>query len=356
MPSASRYSSSWQALIVAALTLTLLWWFFHSVPLGEVWAAIRRARLGFVAAAVLVTLLTYLLRAWRWQVLLLPIGHARFRNAFRTTVIGFTATFVLPGRIGEVLRPYLLARAEGFNAASAFATVVIERVLDLITVLTLFAVFLLGRSVAVGPDVMWGGAVAAGASLGGLVALIIGARHPAELASWAGRLASRLPGRLAGVAGRTVHTFVDGLAVMRRPAVLLAACGLSVPLWLSIALGVWLTSRAFDLTFRFDGSFLIIMFLVVGVAAPTPAGVGTFHWMYRLAVTTFFGAPVDTAVAAAIVLHAVSFIPVSLLGFVFLAQDGLTFSRLRSLAPAAAAAESAPVVGLPIPPADGGLA
>jgi uncharacterized membrane protein YbhN (UPF0104 family) len=356
MSSASRRSSPWQALLVAAITLTLLWWFFRSVPLDDVWAAIRRARLSFVAAAVLVTLQTYLLRAWRWQALLLPIGRARFRNAFRTTVIGFTATYVLPGRIGEVLRPYLLARAEGFNAASAFATVVIERVLDLVTVLTLFAVFLLGGSVAVGPDVMWGGAAAAAAALGGLVALVIGAKHPAGLALWAGRLASRLPDRVAGVAGRTVHTFVDGLAVMRRPAVLLAAFGLSVLLWLSIALGVWLTSRAFDLTFRFDGSFLIIMFLVVGVAAPTPAGVGTFHWMYRLAVTTFFGAPVDTAVAAAIVLHAVSFIPVSLLGFVFLAQDGLTFGRLRSLAPAAAAAETAPVGGLPIPPADGGLA
>jgi len=356
MPSASRNSTPWQALIVAAFTLALLWWFFRSVPLTDVWEAIRRARLAFVAAAVLVVLQTYVIRAWRWQALLLPIGHARFRNAFRTTIIGFTATYVLPGRVGEVLRPYLLARAERFSASSAFATVVIERVLDLITVLLLFVVFLMGRSVVVGPDVMWGGAAAAAVAFGGLVALAVGARYPAALATWAGRLAARLPGRLAGVAGTTVHTFVDGLAVMRRPGVLLGAFGLSILLWLSIALGVWLTSRAFDLTFRFDGSFLIIMFLVVGVAAPTPAGVGTFHWMYRLAVTTFFGAPVDTAVAAAIVLHAVSFIPVSLLGFVFLAQDGLTFGRLRRLAPAAAAAETAPVVGMPIPPVDGGLA
>jgi uncharacterized membrane protein YbhN (UPF0104 family) len=335
-------SISWQALAMAALTAALVWWFFRSVQFADVWAAIRHAHLGLVAAALLVTLQTYLFRAWRWQALLRPIGRARFRNAFRTTVIGFAATYVLPGRVGEVLRPYLLARAEGWNAASVFATVVIERVLDLITVLLLFAVFLLGRSVVVSPEVLWGGAIAAGAAAGGLVALMLGARHPATLAQWAGRLARRLPGRIGDLAGRTVHTFVDGLAVMRRPGALLAAFGLSVSLWLSIALGVWLTSRAFDLTFRFDGAFLIIMFLVVGVAAPTPAGVGTFHWMYRLAVTTFFGAPVETAVAAAIVLHAVSFIPISLLGLVFLAQDGLSFGRLRRLAPTAEAAEGAP--------------
>jgi hypothetical protein len=154
------------------------------------------------------------------------------------------------------------------------------------------------------------------------------------------------------MAGQLVRTFVDGLAVMRQPLALAAAFGLSVLLWLSIALGVWLTSRAFDLTFRFDGAFLIIMFLVVGVAAPTPAGVGTFHWMYRLAVTTFFGAAVDTAAAAAIVLHAVSFLPVTLMGFVFLAQDGLSVARLKSLAPTAAAAEAAPDSAR----TDGGLA
>lgn len=322
----------------------------------DVWGAMAHARVDLVLAAVAVTIQTYVLRAWRWQTLLLPIGRVRFRNAFRTTVIGYAASNVLPGRVGEVLRPYLLARAEALSASAAFATVIVERVLDLIATLLLFAVFLLGRSVTVKTDVMWGGASAAAAAVLGLAALLLGARHPKRLADWAGRLAERLPGRLGALAVQAAHTFVDGLAVMRRPGALVGAFGLSILVWLSIALGVWLTSRAFDLTFRFDGAFLIIMFLVVGVAAPTPAGVGTFHWMYRLAVTTFFGAPVGTAVAAAIVLHAVSFIPISLLGFVFLAQDGLSVGRLRRLAPLAAAADGAPVVALSGPPADGGLA
>ena len=356
MPPSSRSSAAWQTALVVAFTAALVWWFFRSVALHDVWNAMARSRVDLVLAATGVTLQTYVFRAWRWQALLRPLGHVRFRSAFRTTVIGYAASFVLPGRVGEVLRPYLLARAEAVSAPSAFATVVIERVLDLVTTLLLFAVFLLGGSVAVGPDVVWAGALAAAAALVGLAALFLGARHPATIAAWGSGLAARLPGRLGSLAGRAAHTFVDGLAVMRQPGALLSACALSILVWLSIALGVWLTSRAFDLTFRFDGSFLIIMFLVVGVAAPTPAGVGTFHWMYRLAVTTFFGAPVETAVAAAIVLHAVSFIPISLLGFVFLAQDGLSIGRLRRLAPIAGAADIAPVAALSGPPADGGLA
>ena len=70
----------------------------------------------------------------------------------------------------------------------------------------------------------------------------------------------------------------------------------------------------------------------VGVAVPTPGQVGGFHTMYRIAVVTFFGVPETTAVGAAIVLHAVSFVPVTLLGLAFMAREGLSLGRMRALA------------------------
>jgi uncharacterized membrane protein YbhN (UPF0104 family) len=102
----------------------------------------------------------------------------------------------------------------------------------------------------------------------------------------------------------------------------------------SICLGIWLVSLAFGLTVPFSGAFLIDMYLVLGVAAPTPGGAGGFHWAYKLAVTTYFGATVDQAAAAAILLHLVSFGPVALLGFLFMWQDGLTIGGLRRMGPA----------------------
>jgi glycosyltransferase 2 family protein len=348
-PTTTRIRIPWHTLIVGALTLGLLWWFFHNLEFDRVWAAIRAAHPLLVGAAVLVTLQTYLLRAWRWQALLRPIGRARFRTAFRTTVIGFTATFLLPGRVGEVLRPYLLARTDGFNAAAAFATVIVERVLDLACVLLFFAWFLLTAGVDVGRDVELAGAASAVAAVAALGLLVLGAGHPERLGRWAGRLARVLPGRAADGATRLVRTFVEGLAVMRRPGPLVAAFGLSLLIWLSITLGIWLTSRAFDLTFPFVGTFLVVLFLVVGVALPTPGGVGGFHAMYREAVTRFFAAPVDTAAACAVVLHAVSFVPISILGLIFMAQDGLTLRSLRRLAPAAEVAEGRAGPDLPGP-------
>ena len=91
----------------------------------------------------MLTLVSYLVRAERWQYLLEPLGPTRYATAFRATVIGFAATAVLPARAGEVIRPYLLARREGLSATAAFATIVVERVLDLVAVLLLLATYLL---------------------------------------------------------------------------------------------------------------------------------------------------------------------------------------------------------------------
>jgi glycosyltransferase 2 family protein len=141
-----------------------------------------------------------------------------------------------------------------------------------------------------------------------------------------------LPPRLAQAVARFVETFAQGLGVMRQPRRLFVSLLLSFPLWLSIAAGIWLTSRAFHMTFGYLESFLVMTLLVVGVAMPTPGAIGGFHAMYQITVTTFFGVPTDRAVGGAIVLHAISFLPVTLLGLVFMAREGLSLTRMRKMA------------------------
>jgi hypothetical protein len=86
------------------------------------------------------------------------------------------------------------------------------------------------------------------------------------------------------------------------------------------------------MTFAYIGSFLVMTLLVVGVAMPTPGAIGGFHAMYQIAVSTFFGVPTDRAVGGAIVLHAISFVPVTLLGLTFMAREGLSLTRMREMA------------------------
>jgi uncharacterized protein (TIRG00374 family) len=328
-----------RTVLILLLTFGLLWFFLRHANMAQVWGEMRRARPMLLVAALLVTVVTYVLRALRWQYLLAPLGHTHFATAFRATVIGFAASFLLPARAGEVIRPFLLARREGLPATAAFATIIIERLLDLVTVVVLFAFFVLAAdpaSMSAAPGalnkVKLGGLIAVAGAAAALAIAFVAAGHPERLGQWALRIERVLPARLARVVASFVETFTQGLGVMRQPRRLLVSLLLSVPLWLSIGAGIWLTSLAFHITFPYMGSFLVMIILVVGVAMPTPGAVGGFHAAYQIAVQSFFGAPDDRAIGAAIVLHGVSFLPATLLGLVFMAREGLSLSRAQALA------------------------
>ena len=333
-----------RTVLILLLTCGLLAFFLRNADIGAVWSETRRARPWLLVAALVVTGITYALRAFRWQYLLAPLGTVHFPNAFRTTVIGFAATFLLPARAGEIIRPYLLARREQLPATAAFATVILERLLDTVTVLGLFAFFVwtLDPATLAGADpaslarVKFGGLMGALASAAALTVAFIAAGHPERLGRWALTVERVLPARLARAVAKFVETFTQGLAVMRQPGRLLVSLALSIPLWMSIAAGIWLTSMAFHITFPYTGSFLVMTILVVGVAMPTPGAVGGFHAAYQIGVQSFFNAPDDRAVGAAIVLHAISFVPVTLLGLFFMAREGLTFAGAKAIAAEAA--------------------
>jgi uncharacterized protein (TIRG00374 family) len=336
-----------RTLLIALVTLALVAWFLRQADFAKVWREIGSARLDALALALVATASTYVLRSLRWQYLLAPIGPTRFSQAFRTTVIGFAANTVLPARIGEVVRPYLLARREGLSIPATFATIILERLLDLVTVLLMFGLFVFlfdPGFAAVNQDlyqkVKIGGALAAAGSLAALVMVAVLARQTAQVTALVTRVSRVLPEALAVKVAHLAHMFVTGMAVMRDPVRLAQSLLLSIPLWLSIASGIWLVTVAFHMTIPFTGSFLIVALLVVGVAVPTPGAVGGFHEAFRIGTVVFYGVENDRAVGAAIVLHAVSFLPITVLGAIFMLQDGLSLGRVQKLGEEARATEA----------------
>jgi glycosyltransferase 2 family protein len=337
-----------KTLLIALITIALIAWFLRQANLGDVWREIREARPWAFVLALVMTAITYVLRALRWQYLLQPIGRTHFSTALRTTVIGFAANAVLPARVGEVLRPYLLARREGLSLPSTFATIILERLLDLLTVLLFLGAFMLffdPGMAAVSPSIFakvkTGGLTFAAASILALIVMAIASRQPIVFGRAVDRIVGILPARVAGPLKKLVHTFVDGLAVTGDPMRLLVSVLLSIPLWLSIAASVWSIMLAFHMTIPYTGSFLVLALLTVGVAVPTPGAVGGFHEAFRLGVTTFYGIENDRAVGAAIVLHAVSFLPVTCLGAWFMFRDGLSLAGARRVGEEVRAIEDA---------------
>jgi uncharacterized protein (TIRG00374 family) len=324
-----------RTVVVIGLAVGLLAVFLREADLSQVWSAMASARADLIWLTIGLTALTYVVRAERWKYLLEPLGPTRFRTVFRTTVIGFAASAVLPARAGEVIRPYLLARQEGLKATAAFATILVERILDLAAVLLLLLAFLVwfdpgveARDSVLFSAIRFGGLVMAPVAVGALLLMFFMAGHPERVHGWLLKAEAILPARVASSIARLAQTFAEGFAVVRRPERLVAALAWSLVLWISIAATIWACAVAFGIAMPFTGGLLMLAPLVVGVAVPTPGGVGGFHEAFRLGATSFFGADNDTAVGAAIVLHAISVGPVTLAGLLFIIQDGLKLGSI----------------------------
>src|ERR1700741_1776400 len=137
-----------RTIVVLALAVGLLALFLSNVDIRGVAREIARARPGWLALSLFAMSINLAIRSWRWQYLLEPLGHTSFGNAFRATAVGVAASSILPARAGEVIRPYFLARQSRhqvsgdqprMSATGAFATIILERLLDVVTVLVLLA-------------------------------------------------------------------------------------------------------------------------------------------------------------------------------------------------------------------------
>jgi len=331
-------SRRWRLLGGALLALVLLGLFFRGVDWTELGTAFRAANHLYLAAVVALTIVTYLLRAWRWGSLLQPLAPVPMRDLVSATFVGFMTGLLVP-RAGEVVRPYLISRRHPIRTSAGFASIILERLLDVVTVLLLFALYLYVLPTPAlqtkGPLLGYlklGGALAGLAAIAVLAILLLLHGHASRVVGGLRRLLAPLPARWVDLIAQAVATFAEGLAVLKAsPGHLLVIFGQSVLVWLSIDLSIWANNLAFGLDLPFHTSFLMVAFLTVGVAAPTPGAVGGFHEFYLLALTQAFGVDKHTAAAAGIACHALTNLPVLVLGLALLGREGLTMGKVADM-------------------------
>ena len=312
--------------------------FLRNANLVGVRDAIVRARWDLLMVAAFVMALTYVVRVLRWQYLMRPVGRVGFTPALQATIMGFAATALLPGRVGELLRPYALARSEGFSASAVFGTIVVERLLDMVAVLLIFGVgiFLFDPQFVTADSrllsALWLGAgLAGGFTVGVLGIACLAAGRPEQIGRMVPRASAWLPGRVIRTLSTMAQRFAQGLAIMRQFGAMLVALSWSVAVWLIVAASLWLVSAAFGVVLPPAGTATVLILTVVGVAVPTPAGIGGYHAAYELGTATWYGASTDAAVGAALVSHAISFAPVTLIGIVLMARKGIQIGRIGQL-------------------------
>jgi uncharacterized protein (TIRG00374 family) len=316
----SRRFQTGASIVLAA---GLLAFFLSRVPLADIGRQIARASRGWLLASIVVSLLIFVARAVRWTWILRPLGRVPFMPAFRATAVGFAANTVLPARAGEVIRPALLARERGLPFPALLASIVFERILDASAQLGF-----LGIALAAGAGsesgalssgrIRW--VVAAVAAVAVAVALfaVLWRSTTERLLEGAFRI---LPRRARPIASRIAHTFLDGFASLKTPRLALLVGAGSIAMWAIINVQIYCVMRAFGLTLPFTAAFVVTTAGVLGLAVPTPGGVGGYHAAVQFALTDVFQVPLDVATGIALIAHAVSFVPISIIGFIFFAAS-----------------------------------
>lgn len=321
--------------LVASLTIFFLGLFLWKSNLHDVWRIMTAISPLWLAAAFLSNWLALVFRTVRWRVLLANPKPPDFYPTFFANTAGYMLSTVLPIRAGDVARPALLAKRTRIRFAEALGTVLTERVLDLFAILGIFIWFCIRRwnSFPNGRAVVHGGGIGSASVLVALTLFLIGlyffGGHVRRLHEWIGRI---LPKRFQEPWMKFFDAFAKTLAIMERPRDFITVILSTVAIWVCLTAQYWLVFIAFHRPLPYDASFFISGVTTIGVAIPTPGGVGGFHKLCQWALTSFYGFDIDSSVAVALILHLVGTIPVVLTGVALFAREGLRWRDLTHAA------------------------
>ena len=324
-------------LLLAGLFLYL---FLRNLDFAQLWNAVRKGNPYWLLLSGFLAFFNYLARAIRWKLFFDPIKKTRIINLFQTTIIGFAVSTIFPAKIGEVIRPYLLGIKENISKSTALATVVVERVFDSSTILVMLTVYLvlLVQPQTLSPQARTSLSELNKAGLllfAGLLGLILFLYYlktkPVIVRKLIAKIERFLPSKVSHSIDDILDSFVQGLSILHDPKILWKISYYSIFFWLLICAGFWAGVRAYVPEFHFVGTFLIMPLLAIGIAVPTPGGIGSYHFACQLGLTRFFNVPEAEAAAVALTTHALVFIPMTILGLIFLWKEGLNAVKLRKL-------------------------
>ncbi|HVN86203.1 MAG TPA: lysylphosphatidylglycerol synthase transmembrane domain-containing protein [Candidatus Binatia bacterium] len=319
------------------LSAVFLGFAVRNVDWGEALRALAGARYVYAVPMIAVSIWSLYIRAQRWQFLLRPLGAPPMKLMVAATNIGFMANMVLPLRIGEVVRAVLIGRRQQLPLSGVLATVVLERIFDMFTILLLFG--LSAAFVPVSPQIrQWGYSLTALAVvIGGTVALV---RWQEQAMLRLARILLRvLPEKPREAIDHFLASFISALDVLDRPSTFLIALAWSLYVWIVIGIIYGLGVLVFDLKVPLTVCAMTLTAIVaIAVAAPSAPGfIGAFQVGCVLGLA-IFGVSESQAIAYSIIAHVTQFVGVVAAGLYSLWRENMSLHDVE----AASEAENVP--------------
>ncbi len=320
---------NWKTAIGIIISALFLFLAFRNVDFAELGAALKSANYLYIIPVVLLSLVSVSVRSLRWRYLLRPIKEIGARSLLSATFIGLMANNVLPARLGEFVRAYVIGEREQISKSTSFATIVLERILDGFTILFFLVIVLVFYAFAFPGwlrKASYFTLIFYLAAILFLILLRVNTRRAVGIAEFTLR---PFPERIRNLAVRVLYAFIEGLAVLHSTRNVMIAGSLSVLVWLPHVLINHLLLASFDIHLSIFASFLLLVALAIGVMVPSAPGfVGTVQYVCVLSLA-LFGVPREQALSFSIVYHASVFIPVTVVGLAFLFIERLSFTDIR---------------------------
>lgn len=321
---------SWRFWIGIVISLVCLYFAFQGIQFDKLLDSLRGIDYLWLILASFLFCVSYSGRVFRWQLLFSPL-KLRLGKIFNALNIGYFLSNLLPARLGDVVRAYLIGEIEGVSKMHAISTIVVERMSDGLTVVLLLA--LTALFVPNIPNEARQGAILT-AALGviAIAVLLLLSFQKERGMNLLKRVTARIPFLQNQKLWSALESLIDGFAVLRSPRTLVGAAGWALFAWVIGGVMYWVVMRAMNMNQPLAAAFLVMTVTSLVVVVPSSPGyVGVFHYFAQLTLVTVFGEDPSRALSFAFVMHAFTYIWLMILGVFSMWHEGLSLSKLHEI-------------------------
>jgi uncharacterized protein (TIRG00374 family) len=321
---------NWKTLIGLLISAVFLFLALRKVDPGELKSALESADYIYLLPVVLLVMVSMILRVFRWRYLLRPVKEISFGSIFYATAIGLMANNVLPARLGEFIRAYVIGRRENISKSASFATVIVARIFDGLTILSFLAAVFVFYAFSLPGWLRKAAIITLVLYLLAIVVLVLLKIRTEAVLRAASFILKPLPDRMGERVLQILDSFAGGLKILHSTREILYSAVLSIFIWVPNIVIIYLLLLSFGIHLPFFASMVLLVAIVIGVTIPSAPGyIGTIQYA-TVAGLALFGVPKSLALSFSLVYHAAVFIPATIAGIICLPAAGFSFRELRT--------------------------
>ena len=324
--------ADWKVIAGILLSIFFLYIAFSHVQFKLMWEAFKSANYWYIIPAVLLMFLSHWWRSVRWRFLMEPVQYVETRVLFSALLVGYMANTFLPAHLGEFLRAYMVGKKRSVSSSAVFATIVVERLIDVFTLLVLMALTIIvfpfpdwvktsGYLSLVGVFVLFG-------------MLVLMKRNREKTLELISKIMKPFPDKWSQKLHHLVYSFLDGIVPLKRKSDYFWVTVLSILIWACYMFIFQVSFYAFNFInlyhLPWTAALVLLVITTISVLVPSSPGyVGTYHYLCQLSLG-LFAVPESPALTFAFVVHGINFLPILIVGLIILSKEGMNIKSLQS--------------------------